>query len=117
MTGMTVNVKVLYEVLDLERRQEGLTWRQLAKATQTSPSTFTRIAQGHRPDVDTFMRLCSWLGVSAEEFKRDSELGETREDNLAVISAHLRASKDLSPKSAEAIDEIVRAAYERFREE
>ena len=38
-------------------------------------------------------------------------------NTLAVISTNLRVDRKLSPKSAETIEEIVRAAYERFKGE
>ncbi len=115
--GATVDVGALYAALDQKRKQEALTWRKLADITGTSPSTFTRIAQGHRPDVDTFMTLCSWLGVPAEKFFRRGQMAERSGDNtLAMISAHLRASRELSPQSAKAMEEIVRAAYGQLKE-
>lgn len=114
----TVDVEALYAALDQKRRQEDLTWRKLAKAMEISPSTFTRMAQGRRPDVDTFVALCSWLGVPAESFARDgAELKDEEDNTLVVISTHLRASRKLSPRSAEAIEEIVRAAYQRLKDE
>lgn len=114
----TVDVGALYAALDQKRRQEDLTWRKLAKLMEISPSTFTRMAQGRHPDVDTFIALCSWLGIPAESFARDRVESEEEEDNtLAVVSTHLRASRKLSPKSAEAIEEIVRAAYQRLKDE
>ena len=33
-----------------------------------SASTLSRIEQGKIPDLDTFLRLCRWLDVSADEF-------------------------------------------------
>lgn len=115
--GATIDVGALYAALDQKRKQEALTWRRLANITGTSPSTFTRMAQGHRPDVDTFMTLCSWLGVPAEEFFRRGRMVQQSGDNtLAVISAHLRASRQLSPQSAKAMEEIIRAAYEQLKE-
>lgn len=114
----TVDVEALYAALNQKRRQEGLTWRKLAKAMEISPSTFTRMAQGKRPDVDTFVALCSWLEVPAESFARNGAESKDEEDNtLAVISTHLRASRRLSSRSAEAIEEIVRAAYQRLKDE
>lgn len=117
MSGATVDVEALYAALDQKRKQEGLTWRRLAKITGTSASTFSRMAQGHRPDVDTFMTLCSWLGVAAEAFKRGGPSEDGEENTLAVISAHLRASRELSPTGAKAMEEIIRAAYEQLKEE
>lgn len=114
----TVDVGALYAALDQKRQQEGLTWRKLAKVMEISPSTFTRMAQGSHPDVETFVALCSWLGVPAESFTRNGAESADEEDNtLAVISTHLRASRKLSPRSAEAIEEIVRAAYQRLKDE
>jgi transcriptional regulator with XRE-family HTH domain len=117
MVGATLNVEALYAALDQKRKHEGLTWRKLASITGTSPSTFTRMAQGHRPDVDTFMTLCSWLGIPAEEFKQGGYPEKRQENTLAMISAHLRASRELSPRGARALEEIVRAAYEQLKEE
>lgn len=114
----TVDVEALYAALDQKRQQESLTWRKLAKAMEISPSTFTRMAQGRHPDVETFVALCSWLGVPAESFARNGAESADEEDNtLAVISTNLRASRKLSPRSAEAIEEIVRAAYQRLKDE
>ncbi len=116
----TVDVGALYAALDQQRRQQDLTWRKLAKGIGVSPSTFTRMAQGGHPDVETFVALCSWLGIPAESFARDGSDGDDKQEDintLAVISTHLRADRRLSPKSAEAIEEIVRAAYERLKDE
>lgn len=117
LVGATVDVEALHAALDQKRKQEKLTWRRLSTVTGTSPSTFTRMAQGHRPDVDTFLTLCSWLGVPAENFKRGGLAGETQENTLAMITAHLRASRNLSPKGAKAMEEIIRAAYEQLKED
>lgn len=117
IVGATVHVEALYAALDQKRKLEGLTWRKLAHLTGTSPSTFTRMAQGHRPDVDTFITLCSWLGVPAEQFKRGGYDEEDRENTLSMITAHLRASRELSPKGARAMEEIIRAAYEQLKED
>jgi transcriptional regulator with XRE-family HTH domain len=103
-----MNAEALFAALDVKRRQEGLSWRDVARATGVSPSVFTRIAQGRRPDVDTFLTLCTWVGVSPGNF-RDGETSGS--DTLAVISAHLRADRALAPGSAEAIERIVQAAY------
>ena len=117
MVGATIDVAAFYGALDRKRRQEGLTWRGLARGTGVSPSTFTRMAQGHRPDVDTFVTLCSWLGVPAEAFTRGESANKGEEENtLAIISANLRASPHLSPESATAIEDIVSAAYERLKD-
>lgn len=115
--GATVDVEALYAALDQRRKLSGLTWRGLAADTGTSPSTFTRMKEGHRPDVNTFMTLCSWLGVPAEGFKRGGYAELDQDNTLALISTHLRASRELSPRGAKAMEEIIRAAYEQLKED
>ena len=111
-----VDVDALYAALDQKRKQEELSWRGLAEITGTSASTFTRMAQGHRPDVETFLTLCAWLGVPAEQFTRGNGFEEDRDNTLATVTAIFRASPKLSPESARAMEEITRAAYERLKD-
>ena len=117
MAEPALDVSALYGALDERRRSLAISWRHLAKEARISPSTLTRMAQGRRPDVDSFAALTSWLGQPADLFLGRVSTGQPRdEEPLAVISGLLRARKDLSPESVDAIEDIVRAAYERFRE-
>jgi transcriptional regulator with XRE-family HTH domain len=109
-----INVGVLFGALDSKRGAEGLSWRELARQLALSPSVFTRLGQGARPDVDTFLTLTGWLGISPERFAEGS--APLDEDTLAVISTYLRADKALPPKSAAALEAILRTAYERLAE-
>jgi len=109
----TVDVPALYRVLDQRRRQRGLTWRLLAKEIDVSPSTFTRMAQGHRPDVDTFLTFLRWLNLPAESVARGQvEEGPADEiEPLTAITSFLRASRKVTPEEAEALTNIIEAAF------
>lgn len=76
-----------------------------------SPATLSRIENGRIPDMDVFLRICDWIGIPAETFlKRESDataLPKTTE----VIEAHLRADRNLDDATAEAIANMVKAAY------
>ena len=109
-----LDVAALYAALDQHRQTKKLSWRKAADEAGVSPSTLTRLGQGKRPDVDSFAALIRWLGLPPDRFLR----GRTRRqssDVLAVISTHLRAQKDLSPASAKALEDIIRAAYTQLR--
>lgn len=58
----------LHRTLDARRARVGLDWRDVARETGLSPSTFTRLGQGHRPDADALCTLMIWLGLSLREF-------------------------------------------------
>jgi transcriptional regulator with XRE-family HTH domain len=116
MPGTTVDVEALYAALDSKRKANDTSWREVARELEISPSTFSRMAQGRRPDVDTFATLLHWLGMPAESFMRSTE-GETRvteEEPVAMVSSYLRSARNIEPEDAEALEEIFRAAYKRL---
>lgn len=114
MPETTVDVTALYAALDRKRQTVGWSWRELARELKISPSTLTRMAQGRRPDVDTFATLLRWLGMSAEEFMRPTKGRKEEADPLAMISSYLRADRNMSPDDAEALEDILKAAYRRL---
>jgi transcriptional regulator with XRE-family HTH domain len=63
MSAYELDVPELYRRLDVHRREQGLAWRDVALATDLSPSTFSRIADGRRPDADALMTLLVWLDL------------------------------------------------------
>jgi transcriptional regulator with XRE-family HTH domain len=110
-----VNVSTLYSALDSKREAEELSWRQVAQQVGVNHSIFTRLSKGHRPDVDTFVTLCAWLGLSPDRFI-DGDSEQMPEETLEVIASYLRADRALKPKSAEAIESVLRAAYDQLAE-
>src|SRR5437899_10323825 len=97
MTRTRLNVQALYAALDAERSARGMSWRQVAKDVGISPSTLTRMANGHRPDVDAFAALTKWLGTPGETYMRyDEEAPDTEPALLTQLAPLLRARKDLS---------------------
>lgn len=119
MPKTTVDVGALYAALDRKRQTSELSWRALALKLKITPSTFTRMAQGLKPDVDTFATMVRWLGMSQEEFlrptKRPKESGEAA-DPVARISLYLRASKNLTDDQAKALEDVIAAAYRMVKE-
>ena len=84
-------------------------WATAAEIGGISASTLSRIEQGKVPDLDTFLRLCRWLRVSADEFTERSAV-TTREDDaqrVDVIAAHLRADRTLDRDTARALERMV----------
>lgn len=79
-----------------------------------SASTLSRIEQGNIPDLDTFMRICAWLGVSADAFRpQKNSSGKSAASPAAaeVIEAHLRADRTLPPDAIDALSQMIRFAY------
>jgi transcriptional regulator with XRE-family HTH domain len=124
--GNYLAVEKLAALVKAKRGNKGL--RELAKEIGgISPSTLSRIEQGKMPDLDTFIRLCNWLEVSPNQFFEGEPNSEAPQDKSRVppvapgmstpqiIEVHLRADKELDPETAEALANMVKAAYKAIR--
>ena len=111
--------EAFYDALDAERQARQLTWKRVAAESGVSASTLTRMAQGRRPDVNGLAALTSWSGLAADHFVRSdaerTEVESQEPEPLAMISTYLRADKNLTPEAATALDELIKATYERLR--
>lgn len=79
-----------------------------------SSSTLSRVEQGNLPDIDTFFRLCRWLGHPTSYFAREPEKAEAPQlpDDLIV---QLRADRTLDERTRDALVTMIRAAYAAAR--
>ena len=103
-----------FSSLDGTRQARKLTWKQVASQSGVSASTLTRMAQGKRPDVDGLAALSSWSGLNIDDFVlTDGE--KPNAAPLAMISTYLKSDRNLTPESAIALDELIKATYARLR--
>lgn len=115
-----INVPALYAALDAQKYELGLSWRQLARECELSPSTLTRLANGLRPDVDAFASLVRWLSQPAERFitaEGDDPAWADEPALLAELAPLLRARTDLDEEGADRLQSLFGAAIEQFRSE
>jgi transcriptional regulator with XRE-family HTH domain len=75
-----------------------------------SASTLSRVEQGKVPDVDTFIKICKWLGVSTDEFIAGHKSLDER-STQDIISYHLRADKELNKKTMVMLQEVIKMAF------
>jgi transcriptional regulator with XRE-family HTH domain len=112
----TIDVAALYTALDQKRRLHELSWRELAGELKLSASTFTRMAQGARPDVDAFATLLRWLDEPATNYMQGDEAKPRTPDgakaDLEAIGSLLRSSRSMTPQQATAMENIIRVAWE-----
>lgn len=80
-----------------------------------STSTLSRVENGKMPDMETFLALCSWLEVPPATLIKDntdaSDSGSTDIEASEALAIQLRADKNLDPATANALAELVKAAY------
>ena len=116
--GPAFDDAAFFETLERRVQAEGLSWRQLGRSLGLSPSTFSRLARGKRPDVETFIKLLAWLDVPAATFMRDGSMASTRsasDDTLAVIAIALQSDPNITRDAAGALEQLLRVAYSNVR--
>ena len=113
-TGGAVNSEQRLDTDGLGRmlrdRRGTLSLRQAAQDAGLSFSTFSRVEAGSQPDLASFIKLCTWLGVSPSFFF--TEGAEREPDPVEVAIAHLHADPRLSESSADQIADVLRRMYE-----
>jgi len=111
----TFDAQAFYEALDATRQAKELNWKDIASESGVSASTLTRMAQGKRPDVDSLAALVVWSGLKSEEYLVSTTKRRSSAEPLAAISTYLRADKNLSPASVDALTQIINAAYKQMK--
>lgn len=110
------DVAAFYAALNAQRQARNLNWKKVAAEAKVSASTLTRMGQGKRPDVDSLAALCAWSGLDSDDYIRSEELPDAQPETLAKISTYLRSDPQLSPASADALDAVIKATYDQFKE-
>ena len=103
-----------YNVLNAARQAKGLTWKQVSEESAVNASTLTRMAQNKRPDADSLTSLAAWAGLNPADFVTGGGQPSTAEP-LAVISQCLRQDPNLTEADANALDGMIKAAYQMAR--
>lgn len=113
-----IDTAALYNALDAARMELNLSWRALAKEVGVSPSLFSRLGNGMKPDADGFATIVSWLRVPADRFFVTGEGGidSTEQPELMTeLAPLLRARKDLSELDVKYLEQVILATIERTK--
>src|SRR4029077_8793712 len=109
------NGDAFYRALESTVAARSKNWKQVSIETGVSASTLARMAQGRRPDAASLAALSAWAGLNPSDFVDAPYNKGTRPEAMTQISTLLRTDPNLDAESAEAVEAIVKAAYERLR--
>ncbi len=116
-----INVSELGKYIKRKRESERLSLRAVARQTQVSASTLSRIEnETGIPDTPTLARIARWLNVPLERVVIGRSSSENavvyypQESTPDIVEAHLRADPNLTPETARALSELFRVAYQQF---
>ena len=96
-----------------KRRDElGLGIRAAAKEIGISHPTLSRIERGHLPDLENYQRICRWLGEDSETNVTSATPTTILANGSAVAEVHFRKRATVSPKTAQALAQMILAAQD-----
>ena len=103
---MGLNIDDLGRLLAAKRGGRGV--RAAALEAEVSSATFSRVENGHMPDLVTFFKLCKWLQRDPGEFL-GSELSNNGTEAPAAV-VHFKKKKTVTMETAKALGELILAA-------
>ena len=117
-----VNTGELGRAVKRRREEQGLSLRDVADQTGVSASTLSRIENGTgKPDAENIARLTAWLDMPLDRLMTKHTASNVEpviyyphEATPEIIQAHLRADRNLTPETANALSELFRVAYQQF---
>ena len=80
--------------------------RAAAKEIGISPSTLSRVENGHLPDLENFRKICAWLGIDPASVV-DTKASNARTD---VARVHFKKDGAIRRETANALAELILAA-------
>ena|ERR1700722_20060849 len=112
----------MFEAIDFEwlgerlrelRKGRNLTLEDVSDVTGISIPTLSRIERGAATGLQgqTLITLSDWMGTSVKLWKKAATVESTPD----AVELHLRADKHLDRKTAEALAQLFRAAYEQVK--
>lgn len=94
----------------VRQKRGGKNLRSVAEEIEgVSISTLSRIEQGKVPDLSTFLKICSWLDMSPNDFALGFQ--EDPKDKKEEILYHLRTDTTLSKEVADTLKKVIEMAY------
>lgn len=108
---MDVNIKALSERIRQRRTGKGV--REAAKEIGISPATFSRVENEKIPDLETFGKICAWLGDDPAIY-----LGiPPSSAHTPRAQVHFKKEVAIEPDSAKALSEMIMLAQQALLKE
>jgi transcriptional regulator with XRE-family HTH domain len=102
-----LTIQALGRRLVEKRGEKGV--RETAKEIGISSATLSRVERGHLPDLETFKKICKWLGVDPGEVFGFSP-SPASSQRTPTVAVHFKKDRSLEPATAQALAQMILAA-------
>jgi len=119
---MRDTIAQLSALIRAKRKTDDIGLREAAKASKVSASTLSRLERGiasSLPDFATLTNLAEWLGIPISSILNEREQPHSKKVKAQLqtpeqIAVYLRADKNLSPGTADALYKSFTLLYDQF---
>lgn len=80
--------------------------RAAAREIGISPTTLSRVENGHVPDVETINKVCSWIGQDPRQFT-----------GIGGLQVAFKRKKTAPQKTAQSLARLIQLASDEFAKE
>ena len=101
-----------YRALSATVAARDTNWKTVSEQTGVSQSTLSRMSKGRQPDAASLTGLAAWSGINPVEF---TAAPKSRPEPIAMVSRLLRQDPDLDDASADALEAIIKTAYDNLK--
>ena len=101
-----------YAALGATVRARHTTWKAVSEQTGVSQTTLSRMSNGRQPDAASLTALSAWSGLDPVDF---TSAPRRAREPIAMVSKLLREDPNLDRAGADALETIIKAAYDSFR--
>lgn len=106
-----ISLETLVAQLKGKRGAQGI--RVTAEQIGISPATLSRVERGNLPDLETFSKICKWVGQDPAVVLGMRPATEAK----PVVRVHFKKEMAISPETANALSELIQAAHAHMRKE
>ncbi len=101
-----------YKALSSTVTARDANWKTVSEQTGVSQSTLSRMSKGRQPDAASLTALAAWSGVNPVEF---TAAPKSNPEPIAMVSKLLRQDPDLDDAGADALEAIIKTAYDSLK--
>ena len=101
-----------YRALHATAQARKIRWKEVSEQTGVSQTTLSRMSKGRQPDAGSLTALAAWSGLNPVDFT--TAIKHDREP-IAMVTKLLREDPNLDTEGADALETIIKAAYDRFK--
>lgn len=105
-----IAIEILAAKLKEKRAGQGV--RTVAKEIGVSPATYSRVENNNLPDLETFKKLCAWVGMDPNEILRV----DAAPANPAPL-VHFKNAGEMPRDVANALGELIQKAQKAMHDE